>query len=191
MVGIGEQAATVVEQDFLDQAGIACWRIQYGDGEVDVAQAQCTHKLLGNAADYGQMHGIAAARELRASGRKHATEKSRTARDPDGDVTCETVEERNAVVFEVSPLRENSLGAQVDGLAERSGGDAFGSPLQQRRPEVGLELMDALAQSGLGNAQAFGSLAETAAVDCGHEAFQLAEIHEGLTGSYGSGRRRY
>ena len=74
---------------------------------------------------------------------------------------------------------KNSLCAQVDGFAERRRRHPFGPAMQQGRAEVGLELVNALAEPGLGDAETFGRLAETAAFHGGDKALQLTEVHRG------------
>jgi hypothetical protein len=119
------------------------------------------------------MNGVATLAQFGAGGRDHPTQKSCAARHPDRDVTDQTIEERDAIVLEVPPFGQDAFCSQVDRFTEGGRRHALRAPIEQLRPEVRFELMNALAQAGLRNVQHLGRLAQAAAFHRRDEPLQL------------------
>ena len=158
---VGKTEAQLTDAGIPYEAGIAQYK--------ELARGQ----LLGDTTDHGQVYGIATVTQFGARGRHHSSDEARAACHSYRDVTDEAVEKGDPLIFEVSPLREDLLGPHINGLAEGSRRDAFRAAVEQFGTELRFELVDALAQARLRDAQDLGRLAEASPFERRYEPLQL------------------
>src|SRR4051812_47325451 len=94
-------------------------------------------------------------------------------------------------VFELVPFGEHALRAAVHGLAELSGRHALGAAVKERLAEIAFQLVNALAQPRLREAERLGGLPQAATFDDGDESLELCEIHEVTSFRYDLDRACY
>jgi hypothetical protein len=177
---VDKHAAAVVEENLFHQVGAAGHAAQHRDREVEIAEAQCARQLFGDAAHDSEMNGVPAVAQAGAGCWNDAPEKAGAACDADRDVTDQTVEQRDTLVLQVTPFCQDSLRSQVDGFAKCGGRHTFGASVEQLRPEIGFELVNAFAQAGLRDVEEFGCFPQAPALDSGDKTFELTQIHGGV-----------
>src|SRR3569833_514349 len=179
MVGVHKQAVSIVKQDFLHEVRGARHVVEHRYREINISESQRACQLVGHAADNSEMYCITAVAQLGACGGHDAPDKTGPACHSDRDVPHQAVEKRHALVLEMPPLGQYFLCTNVDCFAKGGGRHALGPTVQQPRPKLRLELMDALAEAGLRDVQHLGGLSEAASFESRHKPFELTQVHGG------------